>query len=1037
MILKNCKARWSLRKRKNCHLTSADVKVYNTFLVGILIQLALVSQSQGQSYPSSPEPWRAEYENISLNDFEFTHPMTVLNRKELDIIKVRIANDVEPQKSAYSSFLSEASVQLNFSPNPPESLDIPGGYDDSEGLSAARDLLWKNCHAAYTCALAYALTDEEQYAQKAIAILMAWAEKNTTFTGADRGLQLGSYFSPMLYAADLLHGYEGWTKTERETFETWWREKCLDSGAVLDVMRNKDNNWKDAGLLGTFAASVVFEDAALLHESIIQLKSYFYTRTDKTVRLPGAGWKIKKDENGVYLPREVVRNDGSSGLTYTAYALTTMVQALEIARYAGFYFWNDTTEEGASLTELINQYYQWDIVGQQFPWGVANKSDKRRNLYELANNYLDIDQELKDFIKEVRPVVAREGDAYSTLNKGDMKGQDTIIISAPKDFKVTPKSSGKIQLQWNSSEVAGYAYIVERKSSGEFEQIARLGTDKVSLLDTGLNAGTNYVYRVGTFNFSTPTRYTPEIVATTQAAPTNSPMAPSGLALEAVSASDLLLTWSDNSDDEEGFIIERLQGDSFEMIGEVTVDISKYRDTGLTPGINYSYRVSAFNSFAASDYSNVASSKTQDVGGLYQEKDGLLAFEAELGNVGGRWMRVNDPDASGGQLIEISPELNIIEDTPECTERPCLARYFFQVQNAGDYRLLYRMLSAGGQTDSFFWRIDGGAWIRENGNSGVFDWYIINNPIIAGLSVGNHLFEISYRENGTQLDKFIFQFGEFETPEDQGPVPSEIISDNPPEAPSNVTVASVTTNSIKLNWVDNSTDEDGFVIETMGDSGFEEIATLSSDVTSFDDTDLSPATSYTYRIASVREGIKSHYTPNTTTSTEAIPNEAPVAQFTTSLTSGNAPLSIDFDASGSSDPDGDELTYSWNFGDGTTAEGIMSNHTFEEEGVFTVTLEVMDDKGAKDEASSNIEVNSPVLSTDVTAFRDLVAYPNPSHGLIHIEMGSYQGQELRIYDVSGSLVYFKEEVYEPLLIELEQGIYLLKSINSMVRIMIF
>ena len=45
-------------------------------------------------------------------------------------------------------------------------------------------------------------------------------------------------------------------------------------------------------------------------------------------------------------------------------------------------------------------------------------------------------------------------------------------------------------------------------------------------------------------------------------------------------------------------------------------------------------------------------------------------------------------------------------------------------------------------------------------------------------------------------------------------------------------------------------------------------------------------------------------------------NRRPVASFTTSTTSGPAPLDVDFDASGSSDRDGNVVDYVWVFGDG-------------------------------------------------------------------------------------------------------------------------
>jgi len=83
-------------------------------------------------------------------------------------------------------------------------------------------------------------------------------------------------------------------------------------------------------------------------------------------------------------------------------------------------------------------------------------------------------------------------------------------------------------------------------------------------------------------------------------------------------------------------------------------------------------------------------------------------------------------------------------------------------------------------------------------------------------------------------------------------------------------------------------------------------------------------------------------------------NQSPTARLSANPTSGAAPLSVHFDGSASSDPDGTIAAYAWDFGDGSHGSGAIADHTYTTVGTFTVTLTVTDNQGATGSASATI-----------------------------------------------------------------------------------
>ncbi len=82
------------------------------------------------------------------------------------------------------------------------------------------------------------------------------------------------------------------------------------------------------------------------------------------------------------------------------------------------------------------------------------------------------------------------------------------------------------------------------------------------------------------------------------------PAAPTALTVTEATAQYVRLTWTDNSDDELGFIIRRSTGGAFVQVGSVSADVTEFTDNDVDGGSTYVYRVYATNG-VVSDYAEL------------------------------------------------------------------------------------------------------------------------------------------------------------------------------------------------------------------------------------------------------------------------------------------------------------------------------------------------------------------------------------------------------------------------------------------------
>lgn len=204
-------------------------------------------------------------------------------------------------------------------------------------------------------------------------------------------------------------------------------------------------------------------------------------------------------------------------------------------------------------------------------------------------------------------------------------------IMNPPDKLTAAAAGSAISLTWqdNSNNEAGFE--IERKVQtarlgGSFNILATVGAGVTSYTDTDVTAGTQYVYRVRAVSDTAVSAYSNEAtitMATTSIINPNLqikpkdpvfsllPATPANLQAVPASTSEIKLNWVDQSSNENGFYLERKQGDQdFAQIAVISKDAIEHIDTGLQEGIDYTYRICSFNDYGSSAYSNESSSRT-------------------------------------------------------------------------------------------------------------------------------------------------------------------------------------------------------------------------------------------------------------------------------------------------------------------------------------------------------------------------------------------------------------------------------------------
>jgi FtsP/CotA-like multicopper oxidase with cupredoxin domain len=182
------------------------------------------------------------------------------------------------------------------------------------------------------------------------------------------------------------------------------------------------------------------------------------------------------------------------------------------------------------------------------------------------------------------------------------------VIAPPSNLVASVRAGPLIALGWMDNATNETGFIVERSTDGiNFVQIgtapARNNTGSVTYLDNTVSVGITYTYRVAAVVGVDMSPYSNLAVITVDI-----PLPPSVVLASAVRQGNnerVTLIWTDNSNNEANFRIERATNSSFTNPVVVTVPANQTTYTsGSIPRVNYWFRVIAVNVLGASAPAN-------------------------------------------------------------------------------------------------------------------------------------------------------------------------------------------------------------------------------------------------------------------------------------------------------------------------------------------------------------------------------------------------------------------------------------------------
>ncbi|MEP1892247.1 MAG: right-handed parallel beta-helix repeat-containing protein, partial [Cyclobacteriaceae bacterium] len=328
---------------------------------------------------------------------------------------------------------------------------------------------------------------------------------------------------------------------------------------------------------------------------------------------------------------------------------------------------------------------------------------------------------------------------------------------------------------------------------------------------------------------------------------TPAPNAPDSLQATILSSSSIQLTWSDNSDDELGFVIERATSSgTFDVLDSLVSNSTSYIDSSVVGETRYYYRVYAFNlagpSQLSSQIDTIAPYPIHFVNASLSNVSPGGAITAVVSGTDNTWSyKTTTNGTTDGnyvesymQLGEDCPDISVLVDDSLNVLHTYNIYLYFISPSTQDWQIMAKL--EGDTAYQAYSRNTAGVELL-NDNDGVPDRLF---RVFLGEVNGSTDFQVDISDDlpgsvvRSAFDGVGYQIKEL------GILPS---------APTNLSVVSLSSDSIQFIWEDNSGDEDGFIIErAVSSENFSVLDTVNANVETYTDDSIMSGIQYSYRL---------------------------------------------------------------------------------------------------------------------------------------------------------------------------------------------